>query len=38
LENSDLLFSDDNEIIKKLFSKKLIEKAKQPKNVSEHIM
>lgn len=38
LEKSDLLFFEDNEIIKKLFSKKLINKAKQPKNISEQIM
>ncbi len=38
LENNDFLQLDDNELIKKILSKKLIEKAKNPKNISDHIM
>ena len=38
LENSDLFLIDDSDIIKKLFSKKIIDKAKNPKNISDQIM
>jgi len=38
LEKNDILEEIDNDIIKKLFSNKIIEKAKNPKNISEHIM
>jgi len=38
LEKNDILEEIDSTIIKKLFSKKMIEKAKNPKKSSEHIM
>jgi hypothetical protein len=38
LENNDILGEIDSNIIEKLFSKKIIEKAKNPKKISEHIM
>jgi len=38
LGKNDILEEIDNDLIKKLFSKKIIEKAKNPKNISDHIM
>ena len=38
LENSDFLKLDDNQLIKKFFSKQLIDRAKNPKNISDQIM
>lgn len=38
LESKNNFNSEDSEFIKKLFSKKLIDKAKEPKNIWEHIL
>ena len=37
-KNNDILYKEDNLIIKKLFNKTLIDKAKNPKNISEQIL
>ena len=38
LEKKDIILSNDSEIIKKLFPEKLINKAKNPQNISDQIM
>ena len=38
LEKNDILSREDNKIIQKLFNQKLIEKAKNPQNISEQIL
>lgn len=38
LENTDKIVWNDSELMKKLFSQKLIEKAKKPKNISDQIL
>ncbi len=38
LEKKDIILNNDSEIIKKLFSEKLINKAKNPQNISDQII